>query len=55
MLDPDYTYLFLLQVLERLQGMAFTKTGPVSIFEMLNYKNLREYAQKLYKANPQWH
>lgn len=54
-LDPDYTYLFLLQVLERLQGMAFTKTGPVSIFEMLNYKNLREYAQKLYKANPQWH
>lgn len=54
-LDPDYTYLFLLQALERLQGMAFTKTGPVSIFEMLNYKNLREYAQKLYKANPQWH
>ncbi|MFM1688259.1 helix-turn-helix transcriptional regulator [Aeromonas salmonicida] len=54
-LDPDYTYLFLLQLLERLQGMAFTNSGPVSIYEMLNYKNLREFAQKLYKANPQWH
>ncbi len=54
-LDPDYTYLFMLQLLERLQAMAFTHSGPVSIFEMLNYKNLREYAQKLYKANPAWH
>ena len=54
-LDPDYTYLFLLQMLERLQKMAFRESGPVSIFEMLNYKNLREYAQKLYKANPAWH
>ncbi|WP_323888071.1 hypothetical protein [Aeromonas caviae] len=54
-LDPDYTYLFMLQMLERLQAMAFTESGPAHIYEMLNYKNLREYAQKLYKANPQWH
>lgn len=54
-LDPDYTYLFLLQMLERLQAMAFAESGPVVIYEMLNYKNLREYAQKLYKANPAWH
>ncbi|MGY3943750.1 helix-turn-helix transcriptional regulator [Aeromonas tecta] len=54
-LDPDYSYLFMLQLLERLQVMAFTQSGPVSIFEMLNYKNLREYGQKLYKANPAWH
>lgn len=54
-LDPDYTYLFLLQMLERLQRIAFRESGPVSIFEMLNYKNLREYAQKLYKENPAWH
>lgn len=54
-LDPDYTYLFMLQMLERLQAMAFTESGPAHIYEMLNYKNLREYAQKLYKANPAWH
>ncbi|WP_413795958.1 hypothetical protein [Aeromonas dhakensis] len=54
-LDQDYTYLFMLQLLERLQAMAFTESGPAHIYEMLNYKNLREYAQKLYKANPAWH
>ncbi|WP_324051147.1 helix-turn-helix transcriptional regulator [Aeromonas caviae] len=54
-LDPDYTYLFMLQMLERLQAMAFTESGPAHIYELYNYKNLREYAQKLYKENPAWH
>lgn len=50
----EYSYLFLLQLLERL--ISLPNTGlfccPEEWFEM---GALRRFANKLYKANPQWH
>lgn len=50
----DYSYLFLLQLLERL--ISLPKTGfaccPIEWFEM---GALRRFANKLYKENPAWH
>ncbi|MBS2781146.1 helix-turn-helix transcriptional regulator [Aeromonas salmonicida] len=54
-IDTHYSYLFLLQLLERLANMGFNAGEVVYIRQYANYKDLRDYAQTLYKANPQWH
>lgn len=50
----EYSYLFLLQLLERLISLPNTGLAccPEEWFEM---GALRRFANKLYKANPQWH
>ncbi len=51
--DGGYSYLFMLQLLERLSKMS---EGPDHIpYEWTSTNALREFARKLYKANPQWH
>ncbi len=51
--DGGYSYLFMLQLLERLAKMP---VGSDEIpLEWTNTIALREFARKLYKANPQWH
>lgn len=51
--DGGYSYLFMLQLLERLANMA---QDPEHVpYEWTSTNALREYARKLYKANPQWH
>ncbi|MFQ2030305.1 helix-turn-helix transcriptional regulator [Aeromonas veronii] len=51
--DGGYSYLFMLQLLERLANMA---QDPQHVpYEWTSTNALREYARKLYKANPQWH
>lgn len=54
-IDTHYSYLFLLQLLDRLANMGFNAGEVVYIRQYANYKDLRDYAQTLYKANPQWH
>lgn len=52
-LDEGYTYLFLLQLLERLAKLPRDDHDhPV---EWCNIRLLRQFAKDLYKANPQWH
>ncbi|WP_421268630.1 helix-turn-helix domain-containing protein [Aeromonas veronii] len=52
-LDDGYTYLFLLQLLERLAKLPKTEQDfPV---QWCNIRELRQFAKQLYKANPQWH
>lgn len=51
--DGGYSYLFMLQLLERLAKMS---EGPDHVpYEWTSTNALREYARQLYKANPQWH
>lgn len=51
--DDGYTYLFLLQLLERLVKLPKTEQDfPV---QWCNIRELRQFAKDLYKANPQWH
>lgn len=51
--DGGYSYLFMLQLLERLAEMS---EGPDHVpYEWTSTNALREFARKLYKANPQWH
>ncbi|ELB2789537.1 helix-turn-helix transcriptional regulator [Aeromonas hydrophila] len=54
-IDTHYSYLFLLQLLERLAKMGFNAGEVVYIRQYANYKDLRDYARALYKDNPQWH
>ncbi|UXB11928.1 helix-turn-helix transcriptional regulator [Aeromonas dhakensis] len=52
-LDEGYTYLFLLQLLERLAKLPRDEHDhPV---QWCNIRELRQFAKDLYKANPQWH
>lgn len=50
----EYTYLFLLQLLERLVALPvpWHICCPEEWFDM---KALRAFTNRLYKANPQWH
>ncbi|KTA77082.1 helix-turn-helix transcriptional regulator [Aeromonas salmonicida] len=50
----EYTYLFLLQLLERLVALPvpWHTCCPEEWFDM---KALRAFTNRLYKANPQWH
>ncbi|WP_421322466.1 helix-turn-helix transcriptional regulator [Aeromonas veronii] len=50
----DYSYLFMLQLLERLFSLPvpWNSCAPA---EWIQFKALRAFADKLYKANPQWH
>ena len=50
----DYTYLFMLQLLEHLFSLPvpWDSCAPV---EWIKLKSLRSFTDKLYKANPQWH
>ncbi|WP_139459406.1 hypothetical protein [Aeromonas veronii] len=51
--DGGYSYLFMLQLLERLAKMS---DGPEHVpYEWISTNALRDFARKLYKANPQWH
>ncbi|MGY3958758.1 helix-turn-helix transcriptional regulator [Aeromonas popoffii] len=51
--DGGYSYLFMLQLLERLAKMS---EGPEHVpYEWTSTLALRDYARELYKANPQWH
>ncbi|MEJ6015353.1 hypothetical protein ACTG22_06185 [Aeromonas caviae] len=52
-LDEGYTYLFLLQLLERL--VKLPKTDQDFPVQWCNIRELRQFAKDLYKANPQWH
>ncbi|WP_421292422.1 helix-turn-helix transcriptional regulator [Aeromonas taiwanensis] len=48
-----YTYLFLLQLLERLASLPYDRNScPV---QWANIRELRQFAKNLYKANPAWH
>lgn len=51
--EQGYSYLFLLQLLERLVKLPqhFQDYPP----EWCNIRLLRQFAKDLYKANPQWH
>ncbi|MFM5198998.1 helix-turn-helix transcriptional regulator [Aeromonas caviae] len=49
----QYTYLFLLQLLERLASLPSDRNScPV---QWANIRELRQFAKNLYKANPAWH
>ncbi|WP_290437961.1 hypothetical protein [Aeromonas caviae] len=51
--ELGYTYLFNLQLLERLVAMAEAeKHCPL---QWCNIRELRQFAKQLYRANPQWH
>ncbi|MFB3945606.1 helix-turn-helix domain-containing protein [Aeromonas veronii bv. sobria] len=50
----DYSYLFLLQLLERLLSLP-VPWNSCAPFEWIELKALRAFTDKLYKANPQWH
>lgn len=51
-IDTSYSYLFLLHLLERLFKLGFQGGEIIYVREYANYKDLREYAQTLYKACP---
>jgi len=50
----EYSYLFLLQLLERMLSLPvpWNSCAPA---EWIELKALRAFTDKLYKANPQWH
>lgn len=50
----DYSYLFMLQLLHRLFELPvpWNSCAPA---EWIQFKALRAFTDKLYKANPQWH
>ncbi|MEH8121842.1 helix-turn-helix transcriptional regulator [Aeromonas veronii] len=52
--NTDYSYLFMLQLLQRLFDLPvpWNSCAPV---EWIQFKALRTFTDKLYKANPQWH
>lgn len=52
-LDHGYTYLFLLQLLERLAKMPRDENDFPEMW--CNIRLLRQFSRDLYKANPQWH
>ncbi len=51
--DQGYSYLFLLQLLERL--VKLPKDDKDYPSEWVHIRLLRQFAKDLYKANPQWH
>ncbi|MBC8670702.1 helix-turn-helix transcriptional regulator [Aeromonas hydrophila] len=52
-LEEGYTYLFLLQLLERLAKLPQDEQDFPDLW--CNIRLLRQFARDLYKANPQWH
>ncbi|WP_162504418.1 helix-turn-helix transcriptional regulator [Aeromonas veronii] len=52
--NTDYSYLFMLQLLQLLFDLPvpWNSCAPV---EWIQFKALRAFTDKLYKANPQWH
>ncbi len=53
--ELGYTYLFFLQLLERLVTLARAKDNDHCPIQWVNIRELRQFAKELYRANPAWH
>lgn len=53
--ELGYSYLFFLQLLERLVNLAKAKDNNHCPIQWVNIRELRQFAKELYRANPSWH